>query len=366
MIMNYNFNIISGKTSSSSAIAVACSDAGLRTLIVSTDPAHSLGDALAVDLSSGNIEPIVTEENLSALEIDVHKAMTQFEQIARGLDTSSLADSLGVPKEIIDGLGLDDLTSIFKNPPPGIDEIVALINIFKLSKETLPNGSPRFNRIIIDTAPTGHTLRLLQLPVFLGSITTKLIKFRAKLSSAVDSFKALFGGASDGNSKSSKFFDTLSQLETFQEDLASLKSVLEDPKQTQFVVVTIPTSLAVAESERLVDSLKKQQIQVSSIICNQIVSSDYGAKYLERRRSAQRRCVDIIQREAIAGNFDIVEAPFVDTEVTGVYGLRYFATVAHPIQKPITSTNPINSKKLTIFGGKGGVGKICFVCYLFN
>lgn len=357
---NINFNVIVGKTSTSSAIAIACSDAGLRTLVVSTDPAHSLGDALAVDLSSGSIEPIVTEENLSALEIDIEKALTQFQDIARGLDTSNLADSLGVPKEIVDSLGLDDLTSIFKNPPPGIDEIVALINIFKLSKQTLPNGSPRFNRIIIDTAPTGHTLRLLQLPVFIGSITTKLIKFRAKLNNAIDSFKAMFGGSSS-SSKSSKFFDTLSKLESFQEDLASLKSLLEDPRQTQFTVVTIPTALAVAESERLVNSLRKQQIQISSIVCNQVISSDYGSKYLERRQFGQRRCADVINQEAISGNFDVIEAPFVDTEVTGIYGLRYFATVAHPLAK-MASTNPINSKKLTIFGGKGGVGMLSFQC----
>ena len=60
-----------GKTSSSSAIAIALSDAGLRTLLVSTDPAHSLGDALDVNLRSGNVTPITTESNLWALEIDV-------------------------------------------------------------------------------------------------------------------------------------------------------------------------------------------------------------------------------------------------------------------------------------------------------
>jgi arsenite-transporting ATPase len=92
-----------GKTSSSSAIAISLSDAGFRTLIVSTDPAHSLGDALDVNLRSGQVLPIATETNLWALEIDVDAALAEFQEAARGLDADSLAASLGVPRDIIGG-----------------------------------------------------------------------------------------------------------------------------------------------------------------------------------------------------------------------------------------------------------------------
>ena len=161
-----------GKTSSSSAIAIALSDAGLRTLIVSTDPAHSLGDALDVNLRSGNVVPITTESNLWALEIDVERgkrcmqhtilfaapllwyytsrkpreiyiwisfesilALEEFRETADGLDTESLAASMGVPKEIIETLGISDIASIFSNPPPGIDELVALTKILQYADE---------------------------------------------------------------------------------------------------------------------------------------------------------------------------------------------------------------------------------------
>lgn len=345
-----------GKTSSSSAIAIACSDAGLKTLIVSTDPAHSLGDALDVDLSNGELVNIVTEQNLSALEIDVEKVLSEFKAMAKDLNTDSLAASLGVPKNIIDSIGLNDLTSIFTNPPPGIDEILALTNIIKYADLKSANGTPRFERIIIDTAPTGHTLRLLQLPLFLSSVTSKLISFRSTLTSAVNSFKSFFG--SDESSSQSSPLSVLDKLESFQENLASLKRTLEDPNQTQFAVVTIPTNLAVAESERLVSSLRNQNIEVASVICNQILSPEFGTQYVQRRRAAQRKCADEILRVVSASNIESTEVSYVDTEVTGIYGLRFFASIAHP-PIPKRASNPIDSRKLTIFGGKGGVGKTC-------
>ena len=106
-----------GKTSSSSAIALSAADKGLRTLLVSTDPAHSLGDALGTSLPSGQVTPIVTESNLWALELSVDEAMNEFRDLAKGLDAESLASALGVPKDIISSFGLDDLSSIFVNPP---------------------------------------------------------------------------------------------------------------------------------------------------------------------------------------------------------------------------------------------------------
>ena len=124
-----------GKTSTSAALAVSLSNQGFRTLIVSTDPAHSLGDALAENLSSGRVTPIVTEPSLWALEIDVEAALQDFKSTAASLDSSSLAANLGIPKDIIDSIGIEDIASIFTNLPPGIDEIVALTKIFKYADE---------------------------------------------------------------------------------------------------------------------------------------------------------------------------------------------------------------------------------------
>ena len=187
------------------------------------------------------------------------------------------------------------------------------------------NGRPRFDRIVIDTAPTGHTIRLLQLPEFLNSVTGKLIKFRFKLMSAVESFKGMFGG-NDNNNNKNDMGGALNKLESLQNKIAKVKTTLQDPLLTQFVVVTIPTSLAVAESKRLVQSLQKENIKVSSILCNQIITEDLGPSYLATRSRAQRRCIDIMNRATIQSvgpesdgypKIEVTEVPYIDTEVTG-------------------------------------------------
>jgi hypothetical protein len=102
-----------------------------------------------------------------------------------------------------------------------------------------------------------------------------------------------------------------------------------------------------------------------------LLSDAAGPKYIATRQAAQRRCIDTVRSftgsklDAESGypKIEITEVPYVDTEVTGIYGLKYFSAIAHA-PKAGTATNPINSKKLTIFGGKGGVGEffplICF------
>jgi anion-transporting ArsA/GET3 family ATPase len=186
---------------------------------------------------------------------------------------------------------------------------------------------------------------------------------------AIDSFKSLFGGSDAAARRQTSSIDgALGKLEELQQRLARVKSVLTNPQLTQFVVVTIATSLAVAESKRLVQSLRGEGIKVSSILCNQLLSDSIGAKYIATRRAAQHKCVDTVRNflktkldtEPGYTPIEITEVPYVDTEVTGIYGLKYFAAVAHA-PKANTATNPINSRKLTIFGGKGGVGAYCIV-----
>lgn len=214
--------------------------------------------------------------------------------------------------------------------------------------------------------------------------------------SAVDAFKGMFGGGQ--GQQNGGMGGALNKLESLQNRVAKVKRTLQNPALTQFVVVTIPTTLAVAESKRLVQSLQKEKIKVSSILCNQIITEDLGPAYVSTRQRAQRRCIEVINRAAAAitsgsegyPNIEITEVPYIDTEVTGdtmhpylfltlhtqschsymfflhhklllistgLYGLKYFSQIAHA-PKPKTATNPMSSRKLTIFGGKGGVGEL--------
>ena len=150
---------------------------------------------------------------------------------------------------------------------------------------------------------------------------------------AVDAFKGMFGG-NDNNNKND-MGGALNKLESLQNRVARVKSTLQDSSLTQFVVVTIPTSLAVAESKRLVQSLQKENIKVSSILCNQIITDDLGPSYMATRSRAQRRCIDIMNRATVASSgpesdgyskIEVTEVPYIDTEVTGTQSYFNFFT----------------------------------------
>lgn len=362
-----------GKTTSSSAIALASSDRGYRTLVVSTDPAHSLGDALDIDLSSGKVVPVNSKGSLCALEIDVETALQEFKNSVENFDTESIAKGLGIPREIVASFGIQDIADIFVNPPPGTDEIVALAKIFQYAESTDAARGGKFDRIVIDTAPSGHTLRLLQLPQFLNTVTGKLLKLRAKIYNAVEMFQGFFGGGASGTSPGAKIGSILDKLDNLQTSISQIQRTLKDSGQTQFVIVTIPTILAVAESKRLLSSLQSEGISVSNIVCNQVLSPFSDLQYMKTRSVGQQKCIEsmlqfvqtmpataragVSESHAPPPPIEGTEVPFVDTEVRGVFGLRFFHSLAHPV-KARSATNPMDSRKLTIFGAKGGVGKL--------
>jgi arsenite-transporting ATPase len=125
-----------GKTTTASALAVElASNQDLRVLIVSTDPAHSLGDCLGVDLRHSSFErPVtlqdpVTRGNLHAAEINAEEALQEFRDSLTGFDIDRLASSLGVSGELLEDFGLGEFQGLLNSPPPGLDELVALSNI---------------------------------------------------------------------------------------------------------------------------------------------------------------------------------------------------------------------------------------------
>lgn len=126
-----------------------------------------------------------------------------------------------------------------------------------------------------------------------------------------------------------------------------MKALLKDSEKTQFAVVTIPTALAVAESKRLISSLRKQGVYISCLLCNQILSTESGPKYIDTRNLAQQQCIDTIKKTVskIETPIEVTEVGYLDTEVAGIYGLRYFSTIAHPLI-PHAASHPKSSKKI--------------------
>ncbi|KAL3806569.1 hypothetical protein ACHAXA_008698 [Cyclostephanos tholiformis] len=403
-----------GKTTVSSSLAVELASSLERdwnVLIVSTDPAHSLGDALDVDLrrtgggGEGGIattlsDPL-TDRRLHALEVDPRTALSNFQDDLRKLFDSSSYElggmSIGRILEEV-GLGTNELENLLRNPPPGLDEYVALANVldprFVDADADGMDGEGRsstrrrrkYDVIIVDTAPTGHTLRMLQLPQFLDGFLKTILALRSRLRGLANTIQMFAGGGgsksnADGGggrttTTSATVDDALESIENFQRRASSLRVRLGDSSRTKFVVVTIPTILSVRESARLIDELTSQGMCVSDVVVNQcvggwgggsggegfdldgddnsgggggavdrtIVVNDAMRRYYDRRVSGQRRwiselseaCREVSSSEEYRGNSivgdgdcaDIVvtEVPFYDIDLVGVPALGYLGS----------------------------------------
>ena len=340
-----------GKTTTSSALAVELAskfDTDLNVLIVSTDPAHSLGDALDVDLSG---EPIqltdpLTNGRLSAVEVDPVAALDDFRSMIDAFDVRQLADALGVSPSMLEDFGLGDFSSLLNNPPPGLDELVALSNVL----DSASSADGKYDVVVVDTAPTGHTLRLLALPAFLDGFLGKLIELRVKLSGFASTLQAFFG-SSEASQRAQTIDDALAKLEAFRKRMTGLRKMLADPNKTNFLIVTVPTSLGVAESKRLLTELSSQGIAVSDVVVNQYIGSNSSLeseeeqpliKYYERRRAGQQKCLvnlknavaDVSSSSEFKQNGDdtpiaITETPFFDVELVGAPALSYLGTTCY-------------------------------------
>ena len=378
-----------GKTTISSTLAVTLAsdfESDLNVLVVSTDPAHSLGDALDVDLRSSGGEPVVMTDPLTggrlyACEVDPAAALDSFRENLQAFDVNRLADALGVSPDLLEGFGLKEFSGLLNNPPPGLDELVALSNV--LDVRGVNEG--KFDAIVVDTAPTGHTLRMLQLPTFIDGFLGKLIELRMKLSGLASTLQAMFGNA-EAQQRAKTIDDAVDKLEEFKSQMTSLKHRLTDAQSTSFVVVTIPTKLGVAESKRLMGELASQGVSVTDIVVNQCVGSlqkqgdgedseDGGSSalaiYYERRRGGQQRWISELRKatEDVSSSNEykengspepiaLTKVPFFDVELIGVPALAY-------VGKQTFESNPSFShllgddgeSKFVICGGKGGVGK---------
>ncbi|KAK9124215.1 hypothetical protein Sjap_013817 [Stephania japonica] len=308
-----------GKTSCAASLAVKFANHGHPTIVVSTDPAHSLSDSFAQDLTGGMLVPVDgLESPLFALEINPEKAREEFRTASQkngGTGVKDFMDSMGLGM-LVDQLGELKLGELLDTPPPGLDEALAISKVMQFVEA--PEYS-MFTRIVFDTAPTGHTLRLLSLPDFLDASIGKILKLKQKLASATSAIKSVFG-------KEEKQEDASDKLEKLRERMKKVRDLFRDTDSTEFVIVTIPTVMAISESSRLHSSLKKESVPVKRLIVNQILPpSASDCKFCAMKRKDQNRAIEMIGDDPELSGLRLIKAPLVDVEIRGVPALKFMA-----------------------------------------
>ncbi len=282
-----------GKTSVSAATALYFANSGKKTLIISTDPAHSLSDSFETNIG-GEVKEL--RKNLFAVEIDPKKAMQEYKE-----RLMPKIENMGFLK----GLGLDDTFDI-AGMTPGIDEIAAFDKFLQYMQ------SKDYDIIVFDTAPTGHTLRFLSLPDVLDSWVGKMIKIRMRFSGIADTFKKFLPFGESG--ESDKKIGT-EQLDIMKERIAEAKKILSDPSKTHYNVVTIAEAMSILESERSIQVLKEYNIPVESVIVNQLIPENMDCPFCtEKRRIQQGRVKEI---EKMFSEFNIRHVPLLKEELKG-------------------------------------------------
>lgn len=217
-------------------------------MIVSTDPAHNLSDAFCQKIGR-EPTPINGFDNLSAMEIDANDDMEKMQE--------SMVESSGSE----DDSGINALMAELTSSIPGIDEAMSFSELMKQVQ------SLDYDVVVFDTAPTGHTLRLLSFPTILEKALGKLMELKDRFGGLIGQASAMFGGGNPGQMQDMM----LGRLEETRSIINKVNDAFQDPELTTFVCVCIPEFLSIFETERLVQELSKFGIDSHNIVVNQVL-----------------------------------------------------------------------------------------------
>ena len=276
-----------GKTTISAATAVRSAMMGKRTLVVSTDLAHSLADCLNVPLTS---EPKELAPNLWAQEVNA------LDEMRRGW--GKLQDSMSkiLRKRGIDSVMAEELALI-----PGMDEIVSLINIYRNAREG------NFDVVVIDAAPTGETVRLLSMPDTFQWYAGRLMNMQSgTLNLARPLIKAFLPSA-----------EILDAVQALSERVKVLREALSDPTISSYRPVVNPERMVIKEALRAETYLALFGYPIDAVICNRVIApGHYQDTFMKEMYTNQEKLRQ--QIHATFAPLPIWEAPYYSREILGI------------------------------------------------
>jgi len=281
-----------GKTSCSIACAIGLAEK-FKTLVISTDPAHSVSDSLCQEIGF-SLKPVHKVTNLTAIEISADKAFKQFKkehesELIKLFDTSTNFDA-------------EDIQQMMSLSIPGIDEVMSFKTIIDLIEEN------NYEKYVVDTAPTGHALRLLSSPVLLDEWIKMAAKMRWKYRYMIESFS--------GDYKDDEADLMLLNLKKTVKRIAAL---LSNSEKCEFIPVCIPEDMAIMETDRLLKELYQFKITSRQMILNNVMESDeFG--FCRQRKAAQSKYIDKVAD--LFKNLQVVIVPVFPDEIKGVAALE--------------------------------------------
>jgi len=266
-----------GKTSCAIATAIELSK-NFKTLLISTDPAHSVSDSLEQSIGF-RTQPVKGVNNLTAIEIAAEEAFSTFKQQHE-----------------------EDIDQLMNLSIPGIDEVMS----FKTIIDFIEEGG--YNKYVVDTAPTGHALRLISSPKLLDEWIKVAARMRWKYRYMITSFSGSY---------QQDEVDAL--LFNLKKTVKRIETLLRDETRSEFIPVCIPESMAISETGRLLSDLSKSEIIPRQIIVNNVMVSE-GCDFCKRRKAGQLPYLQEISETF--SSLNKVEVPMFAEEIKGLEALN--------------------------------------------
>ncbi len=299
-----------GKTSMAAATGLRCAELGYKTLVLSTDPAHSLADSFAVALGH---EPRKICENLWGAELDVLEELEQnWGSVKRYIS------------EVLQARGLEGVQAEELAILPGSDEIFGLVRVFRHYKEG------EYDVLIIDSAPTGTALRLLSIPEVGGWYMRRLYKPFEKVAMTLRPLvEPIFRPLAGFSLPDKEMMDVPYE---FYQKIEKLGEILKDNTVTTVRLVTNPERMVINESLRAHAYLSLYDISTDLIIANRIIPDEVSDPYFQYWKENQR-----LYRGEIHDNFSplpVKEVPLYSREICGLETLEKLSRLLYADEDP--------------------------------
>ena len=285
-----------GKTSLSAATAIRTAQLGHRTLVVSTDSAHSLGDALDREIGA---EPTDVLPNLQAVEVDVNRELSSHWGTIHEYLTRFMAFR-GVDETVAEEIAI----------LPGMEELFSLLRVRAWS------DSRSYDVIVIDCAPTGDTVRMLAVPEVLSFYFSRIFPIQRRV---VNTVRPVAQRMTDMPIPTDDVFGSVKRI---YEQMEGMGPLLQDPKRSSIRIVLNPERMVINESQRLYTYLSLFGFPVDAVIANRVLPQEARSQYFDRWFEIQ--AAHLASARVAFEPLPFFEAPLFDREMVGTQMLRLF------------------------------------------